>query len=226
MSVNDVVRFAVCDDADRRSGPWRVFFDDSSVYVAARSLGSDFKVSIHYPRPGAPTTLRYAGYTREKAVKLGWPEPIKRVDRTASEWRGWEFAPGYFHEYAVRFLPSELRRFALADDRDLYWLALERADHAIEVVVLSAPSHHEGLCPSKADGTPIEILHEVELPGLRRIWIVAHAVPLPTPAEIEEWREYARFMLPHFPVEPHSRLMVDLQTEYGAAYCVDMAAEE
>lgn len=226
--ASQALRVAVCD-GDRRSATWRFWFGPRDAYVATRAGAHEHKVSIHYPRAGLPAILRYVGWTREGALRRGMPADISRAQRTHAVWRGHQFAPGYYIEYRIRFLPEELRSFNEPDEESIYWLAAPRAGRATEIALLSAPISHEGPCPTPSDGTEVEVLHDVRLPGLRRLWIVALEIPAPTKGWLEgvralasqELREDLKAQSP----SPSLRVMVHLLQDDGCACYVDLAAD-
>jgi hypothetical protein len=73
------MRVAVLDDnGDLRSAIWRVWSWKNDIYVAARSLASEIKTSIH-----SSGRARHAFVSPEKASH--WRPP--GVDRTLDKWR-------------------------------------------------------------------------------------------------------------------------------------------
>lgn len=112
-----VLRIAIGEPEGRHSSVLRIWFGPADIYAAFRTFAHIWKASIHYPRPGYVDTVRYVGYTRDYAEKVS-PElaPIPREQRTHSEWRGVEIAPGFFMEFRFRVPESELRVFPLNED--------------------------------------------------------------------------------------------------------------
>lgn len=188
MSSETTLRLAVGAVDGRRSSTWRIWFGPLDIYAGFRSISGVRKVSVHYPRPGKTGTLRYIGFTKEFAEKdVG--VPVRREDRTHTEWRGLEIAPNYFIEFRFRIPESELRHLASDQAKDVLWLQPPQPGFASEVTILSGPATHVGLAPKRDDGGRVDQLLQHQLQNGRVVWVLHHHIPAPTPEVLRSFRD-------------------------------------
>lgn len=185
----DTLRLAVGQASGRRSSIWRIWFGPADIYAAFRTMAGIRKITVHYPRPESSGTVRYIGYTKDYAEKLTGKSNIKRHERTDVEWPGLEIAPGYFIEFRFRIPESELRVFDSDLPADVIWLDVPAERMGTEITILSGPPTHEGPIPQRADGNQTQCLLDHTLKNGRRVWVIHHEIPAPSPENMTKYRQ-------------------------------------
>lgn len=161
-------RVAVGDAAGPQSSCWRFWVWNNDVYVAARSIGHQMKVSLH------GSDVWQAGLTSEFAKQRG-------IDPTARSWERWhrpsEFAPGVVKAFKVIVPASEVTAplsSRAAGAGNVHWLPCPAEGHCTYITLL----HSRGSVPQDttfSEGNiPTRSLDHVTLPGGDQIWLVAH----------------------------------------------------
>ena len=191
MSSENVLRIAVGEIDGRRSSTWRIWFGPQDIYASFRVLGGKRKVSIHYPRPKQPNTIRYIGYTKDFTAQ-SFGKRLSRQERTHIEWNGLEIAPDYYLEFRFRVPESELRRLTQDVITKILWLKPPPIGEASEVTILSGPSTHTGIFPQRSDGAIMELLLQHQLENGRYVWVLHHHIPAPPLEVMQSHREMVK----------------------------------
>ena len=197
MSRRDGIQLAVGSPTGLRGSLWEIWFGHRDIYLASTHFYNRWKASIHFERPNEPGRVHYIGITAKVAKALG--RNSGRESRTDFEWSGIELAPGsdYFLEARIRVAHSELCAFGTADLEplnrgepiDVRWLPMPPPGLATEVTIISAPPHHSGSFPPRADGAPVDRVHQRRLSNGRFVWLLQHTIPAPSSQDMQAYRK-------------------------------------
>jgi hypothetical protein len=172
-------RFAVGTADGARSSVWRVWAYRSDVYVAARSMVSEMRVSLH-------ASGKWRAAFTEAHMKR--PEPFidPTLDRAVDKWeRPPEFAPGWTRGFMIIVPASEVVTGVepIAEPDDVVWLAPPPDGFATYFdILLAAPgatgSEGRGFATARGYESSTEVVTTIELENGERLWVLAHAEPL------------------------------------------------
>jgi hypothetical protein len=172
------LRFAVGEPAGPRSSVWRVWMNDrrDDVYIAARSLASDLKVSLH-------PNFWYFGFTRKHAERGSSVVP-PGADRKMHVWeRPGEFGAGWTRAFAIVVPASEVIEAPTPyAGSEAVWFPKPADGEAIHfTVLLSKPGAARGRRGyPNADGfdDSTEFLTRLDMTTGEQLWVVAHVAPM------------------------------------------------
>ncbi len=170
------IRFALGTPDGPRSTVWRVWVSGDEVYIAARGIGDEMKVSLH-----SSGTWRYA-FT-EKHLAREKPLIDAERDRAVDRWRRpHEFAPGWTRAFSILIPTSELVASSVVVEKpnDIIWLdPLPEGWAARFTVLLSAPgatgTEGRGFATAAGRENDTEVVTVLPLRNSERVWVVAHA---------------------------------------------------
>jgi hypothetical protein len=174
------IRLGVGDPQGARSSAWRVWMNDrrDDVYISARSLAAELKVSLH-------PQFWYFGFTGEH-VRRGSPLIPPGSDRKQYVWdRPDEFGTGWTRAFEIIIPASEVVEAPLPyTGSEAVWLPIPSADEAVHfTILLSKPDALRGRrgYPS-AEGfeSSTEFLTRLEMTTGERLWVLAHVAPMTT----------------------------------------------
>jgi hypothetical protein len=188
------VRWSVGSATGARSTIWRVWAHRSDVYIAARTVASDMKVSLH-----ASGRWR-AAFTEHHLTR---PKPLipPGADRAIEKWtRPPEFAPGWTRAFLIIVPASEVvtSEAVIEDADEVLWFERPPDGWALHFDVLfaapeaaSAPDGR-GFATAAGYEDTTEVVTVFNLANGDRLWVVVHAEPVSPEqaAKMEELRAH------------------------------------
>lgn len=184
LAKQGAVRFGVGSASGPRSGVWRVWTNNrrDDVYIAARTLGSELKVSLH---PG----FWYFGFTERHAGRESNLIPPGR-DRRLHRWeRPAEFTPGWTRAFEIVVPESELVDHGKAyEGAQAIWLPAPASGQSVHFNLLlskpGAPRGRRGFPTAEGYESVSEIVTRLGLSTGEDVWVIAHVQPTdPTDSE-------------------------------------------
>jgi hypothetical protein len=172
------LRFAVGHPTGPRSSVWRVWMNHrrDDVYIAARGLASQLKVSLH-------PDFWYYGFTSHYVRGPSSLVPTG-TDRKISHWeRPSEFAPGWTRAFTIVVPASELVEPRSGySGKEVIWIAPPELDGAIHfTVLLSKPGAARGRrgYPTEEGATDsTELMTRLDMATGEQVWILANPAPV------------------------------------------------
>ena len=166
----NALRVAAGTDFGPRSGVWRIWSQGDEIYIAMRSIASEFKTSLH-----SSGEYRNA-FTKQKYVGDGDPALMRWTEPPES-------APGFRHIYEIVIPTAELTvplvEPPAAEKAKILLIDPAPEGHAVVVsIVLTNPGLEVAGHPVPAGGVPSILLAKWTLPNGRAAWIVASHQPL------------------------------------------------
>lgn len=173
------IRFGVGEPNGVQSAVWRLWLNNqrTDVYLAARSIARDLKVSLH-------PDYWYFGFTKHH-VERGSPVLPADADRKVKYWeRPPEFAPGWTRAFSIIVPESELVPQSPYEGVDVVWFSAPPPAHLTEFTLLLAAA--DAPRPG-ARGFPVPAPHVGEVELVTRLalgtgetlWVIAHTQPTP-----------------------------------------------
>jgi hypothetical protein len=172
------IRFAVGAPDGPRSAVWRLWVNQrgDDVYIAARGLARDIKVSLH-------PDYWYYGFTADH-VRRGSRLLAPGEDRKKSVWaRPTEFSPGWTRAFEIIIPSSEV-----IDERTPYegseavWFPKPPEGEAARFTVLfskkDAPRGARGFPAAEGYEDRTEFVTRLDLKTGESVWTLAHVAPL------------------------------------------------
>lgn len=226
------IRFATGDPQGARSSVFRIWTNarKDDVYIAARSLASELKVSLH-------PNFWYFGFTKVHAQREGSLVP-QGTDRKLRSWnRPNELGPGWTRAFAVLIPGSELSTPVQPyEGSETLWLPPPEPDEIAHfTVVLSRPGAARGRrgFPSE-EGFELstEAVTRLNLATGEQVWVLFHVAPIRDHerSEIERARERSAQALRdgvgagRLPADSSSlRVLIFGETADGARHFIDLA---
>ncbi len=188
------VRFAVGMPDGPRSAVWRVWMNErrDDVYIAARGLASELKVSLH-------PDYWYYGFT-DHHVKKGSPFLAPGEDRKRSVWeRPPEFAPGWTRAFVILVPGSEVVAApGRYEGSEAVWLPRAPDGEVTNFTVLLSKSGaargQRGFPTAEGYENNSELITRLDLTTGEKLWVIAHNAPLDdlTAKLVENVREWLR----------------------------------
>jgi hypothetical protein len=171
-----VCRFAVGSPNGPRSAVWRVWSgNDGSVYLAARAVANQLKVSLHPKERQSGLTKGYHAKLRARGEAQGSARKVW--------YAGVQIQPPSFTlEFRLFFPTSHLEIFSSRDANDplVTWIPSAPEATALHVAVILGPDvAKQRLVALSPDGSSIEaeVLAQWSLADNRRVWLAHHCVP-------------------------------------------------
>jgi hypothetical protein len=180
------IRFAVGDPAGPRSAVWRVWMNNrrDDVYIAARGLASDLKVSLH-------PDYWYYGFTSKHAASSSSLIP-PGSDRKKYVWdRPGEFGAGWTRAFEIVVPASEVVSAPEAYvGSEAVWFPTPDTNESMHFTVLlskpDAARGRRGFPTAEGAELTTELVTRLSMSTGETLWIVAHSAP--TPAEQAQQR--------------------------------------
>lgn len=172
------LRFAVGEPAGPRSSVWRVWMNDrrDDVYISARALASDIKVSLH-------PEFWYFGFTQHHTDRGSSVLPAG-ADRKMEIWdRPAEFGAGWTRAFAIIVPASEVVEAPTAyTGSEAVWFSKPADGEAVHFTVLiskpDAARGRRGYPNADGFGSSTEFLTRLDMTTGEQLWILAHVAPL------------------------------------------------
>jgi hypothetical protein len=169
------VWFAVGTPGGPRSTVWELNGDKHDVYIAARSLRYDYKISLHG-----------SGCWRCAFTDKAHPLVPPQGDRATSKWkRPIEIAPGWTRAFSIIVPATEVveARSPVMSPENVAWIASPCIDSAVHfTVLLSAPgakgSDGRGFATAMGYGDETRVITAFDLDDGERVWLVYHVEPM------------------------------------------------
>jgi hypothetical protein len=172
------LRFAVGEPAGPRSSVWRVWMNDrrDDVYIAARDIAGDLKVSLH-------PNFWYFGFTKQHAERGSSVLP-PGSDRKMRVWeRPDEFGAGWTRAFEIVVPASEVVEAATPyTGSEAVWFPRPADGEAVHFTVLlskpGAPRGRRGYPNADGFEASTEFLTRLDMTTGEQLWIVAHVAPM------------------------------------------------
>jgi hypothetical protein len=225
------IRFAVGSPTGARSSVWRVWMNNrrDDVYIAARSLASQLKVSLH-------PEFWYFGFTKPYAERNAHTLP-DGFDRKRAIWdRPSEFGPGWTRAFSIVVPATEVvTPPAPYSGSEVVWFDTPDQGEATHfTVLLSKPEASKGRrgFPSLVGfELETEFVTRLEMSTGEALWVVAHVAPTPSD-DAEQFEQVRRAVDPAL-LRPNLeddedfswRLLIFADSPDGAAHFIDLALD-
>lgn len=171
------VRFAVGAPEVERSLPWRLWVRRNDIYISARPMGGEMKVSLHESHEHWQLA-----FTKEHMRR---PSPLVR-ERVQDRWsRPAAFAEGWTRAFVIIVPHAAVVEpvVDLGDAEKIVWIPTPAQEHAVQFTVLisavDAPAAGLRGFPSQAGYEDVtELVAVLDLTNGERVWLVAHDEPV------------------------------------------------
>jgi len=172
------IRLGVGEPGGARSSVWRVWMNNrrDDVYISARSLAAELKVSLH-------PEFWYFGFTGEH-IRRGSSFVPPGSDRKKHVWsRPEDFGAGWTRAFAIIVPASEVVMAPVPyTGSEAVWLPTPPAGEAVHfTILLSKPDASRGRrgYPS-AEGLEdsTEFVTRLDMTTGERLWVLAHVAPM------------------------------------------------
>jgi hypothetical protein len=192
------IRFGVGDPQGARSSVWRVWMNNrrDDVYISARSLASELKVSLH-------PDFWYFGFT-DRHAQRGSPFVPPGSDRKKRVWdRPKEFGAGWTRAFEIVVPATEVVEAPVPyTGSDVVWLPTPSANEAVHFTILlskqDAVRGRRGYPAAEGFEGATEFVTRLDMTTGERLWVLAHAAPMTNDERVQI--EHARAVL-----EKHGR---------------------
>lgn len=172
------LRFAVGDPSGPRSSVWRIWMNDrrDDVYIAARALASDLKVSLH-------PEFWYFGFTKQH-IDRGSSVLPSGSDRKMRVWsRPAEFGAGWTRAFSIVVPASQVVEAPTPyTGSEAVWFPKPAEGEAVHFTVLlskpGAARGRRGYPNADGFGDSTEFLTRLDMTTGEQLWVVAHVAPM------------------------------------------------
>ncbi|KQV11418.1 MULTISPECIES: hypothetical protein [unclassified Kitasatospora] len=163
------LRFQTVASDERRSSSWTVFANSgtSDVYIAARPIAGQIKVSLHESGQWRHAFLNDAG-----AAGFLEPGADRAFDKFAPS--GEQMAPGWTLGYTIVMPESELQTYP-AEKKKITLLPAAGPDHGVAVMVLLA----EASAPPVKWNAALTEVGRIRLANGGQVLLLSQSVPVP-----------------------------------------------
>jgi hypothetical protein len=172
------LRFAVGAPAGPRSAVWRIWMNDrrDDVYIAARALASELKVSLH-------PEFWYFGFTKQH-TRRGSSVVPSGSDRKMHVWsRPVEFGTGWTRAFSIVVPASEVVEASSPyTGSEAVWFPQPADGEAVHFTVLlskpDAARGRRGYPNADGFGDSTEFLTRLNMTTGEQLWVLAHIAPM------------------------------------------------
>ncbi len=185
IMAGKTIRFGINDGIGNRSSTWKCWSlnkpDKFDVYLACRTLGGVFKVSMHQ-------SGRWHIAFLKEFFKKHQREIIQRDGRFIQKWpKPTGIAPGITLAFRIITPRSAVNTpYNQVDFKKISWIPNPRENRAIEIdILITEASAKVSSWPGK-NSMKTNLVASMKLDNQNTIWVVYHEIPIPTLAPISK----------------------------------------